>query len=89
MSKKKAVKKKPTPPPVPPALSPELKAACRDIVDDLYSEIEGKCFAQIAVLNHKITKLEERLAAVEAHAEAPTRSWWSMVSKLKGAELPG
>lgn len=88
MSKKKAVKKKSNKAPAT-TLSPELKSACRDIVDDLYAEIEGKCFAQIAVMNHKITKLEERLAAVEAHAEAPTRSWWSMVSKLKGAELPG
>ena len=89
MSKKKAVKKKSPPPSVSPALSPELKSACRDIVDDLYSEVEGKCFAQIAVLNHKITKLEERLAAVEAHAEAPTRSWWSLVKKSKSADLPG
>ena len=86
MSKKKKPAKKTTP---PPAMPPELKSACAEIVDDIFAEVEGKCFAQIAVLNHRISQLEERLSAVESKTSSQTKTWWSLVKKSKSADLPG
>lgn len=60
MTKKKPAKK--------PQVSPEIKAACKDIVDELYREIEELHSRQLEELAETLEAAVIRLKAVEGHA---------------------